>query len=649
MTFFYRTFKVLLPIVILTVFFNAAPYVNAATNTWQKGLTLRLTNESQKDVEASIVQMAETGANYLTITPGYEVDNKYASNVDPKSRTPSDEILIFAINKAHELDMQVMIKPHIDRKDGGWRAFINPTNKAEFFKNYKNMILHYAVLGEQYGVEQLSIGAETYELSTNPNNEQYWRDIISEVRKVYSGKLTYSANSYSEYFDEGNLPFGDLLDVWGMSMYVELAANNNPQISELLEQWKKVETDYIYPIYEKWKKPIIFAETGYRSIDGAGMEPDDFSSTAKVDLEEQNTLYKAMFEFWKDKDYFAGLHIWDWKPDVNAGGDEDTDYTPQNKPAQETIKQYFTQVSDNSSEETQNESTSETTTAETNAAELILNLKPTEYLIKELKTELQYYFDRNYEITQYPELLNGTKAVVTRNGDKYNNSETFVSFKTNIQLSIFLAYDARATQLPNWLSNWEKTPMTIQTTDNNFMLLVKNFEANETVNLGGNSATGMVGSQSNYFLILKEGKYENTSTTTETQTQSPETTTETPPNEIVEEEIVEEIPTEEPATESNINGTLKIDYPETGDTLSGERKLKAYIEGLATNKYYATYSKDGSTEIIMDYGSDDKYQQEKIDFGEWNDKNGTPYTIEVKAYDLENNLIDKTSIQIYIK
>ncbi|TSC90759.1 MAG: Uncharacterized protein G01um10142_250 [Parcubacteria group bacterium Gr01-1014_2] len=328
-------------IIAFLIFIIPSGDISALTSNWQKGLTLRLVNQDKSEVDQSLKWIANDHANFVTITPGWLTDSKTSSNIDRKPRTPSDELLAYTIDKAHSLGLQIMLKPHLDIKGGKWRANLAPVDRKNFFDNYSKMMLNYAKLSQTHGVEQFSVGAELYSLTMNPDNEPYWRSLISKIKTAYNGKLTYSANSFSEHYDEGGLPFWDMLDYIGLSMYYPLADNSSPTLDQLLQQWQKIEQNYIYPLQQKINKPIIAAEIGYRSVDGAIFDPGNYSFDAGVDLGEQADLYKAFFEFWKDKDYFKGVHFWDWEIDQNAGGNNDKGYTVQNKPAEDILKYYF--------------------------------------------------------------------------------------------------------------------------------------------------------------------------------------------------------------------------------------------------------------------------------------------------------------------
>ena len=648
----YKALNAFLPILVI---FSALTFISpqktyAQIQNWQKGFTLRLIDESYGEIDRSLNDLRATGANYLTISPGWETDNKWSSNVERKSRTPEDYKLIYAIRKAKSLGMDVMLKPHLDPKDGGWRAFIDPSNKQKFFENYEDMIMHYAIISEQEGVAMLSIGAELYKLSTNPNNEQYWNSLIENVRNVFSGQLTYSGNSNSEYFDEKTAPFWDKLDFWGLSLYVEVAENNYPTMQSVLNKWKEVEENYIIPNYQRLGLPVIAAEIGYRSVDGAGASPEEYSKNPPVDLNEQALLYEAFFEFWKDKPYFEGVHFWEWSPKDGAGGSNDKNYTVQNKPAEDIVKKYFNSTAEASEE------------PEVNVLDIIDNVdvpnKTYTYYVNGFNNGAKMYIDREYTISDFPDYLKNGEYIETRNGDKTNADNTFLKFDVTKKANVYVAFDSRATGLPTWLSSWEKQNEQVNTTDTTFDLYKKsNFEGN--LQLGGNASTGSSNALSMYFVIAKETE---TTTPTVTPTPAPSVTpsitptpTPTPTSTPTPTITVTPTPTPTPTStptpvpsgEASINGEITVDDPEDGQKISGEKKIKFYIEDVEPEEYKGYYNVEGLGEFEM--GDSGKNKQVKVDFDTWTWNGTGPYKVTLIAKDKNNKLIDQTSIQLYIR
>ena len=68
-----------------------------------------------------------------------------------------------AIDTIHSLGMKVLLKPMLDVSDaaGTWRAYINPSDKDQWFANYTNFLGTFADMAQTKGVELFSVGCET--------------------------------------------------------------------------------------------------------------------------------------------------------------------------------------------------------------------------------------------------------------------------------------------------------------------------------------------------------------------------------------------------------------------------------------------------------------------------------------------------------
>ena len=251
------------------------------------------------------------------------------------------------IEEAKELNLQVMMKPHIwmGRQSGGkWRSDIEMTDEASWKAwqaNYRAFILQYAKMSEEQGLPFFCIGAELHMVVKK--QPEFWRELIKEVRTVYSGKLTYGANWYQEYED---VTFWDELDYIGIQAYFPLTKKENPTVDELVKGWKP-HVKKIEAMSKRYKKPILFTEIGYKSSRDAAIEPWAWASSLgglyeKVSTETQANCYEAFFRvFWK-KEWFAGALFWEWKGyDGSHNSRQSINFTPYNKPAANVMAKWF--------------------------------------------------------------------------------------------------------------------------------------------------------------------------------------------------------------------------------------------------------------------------------------------------------------------
>jgi len=235
---------------------------------------------------------------------------------------------------------KTLLKPHFWVDNVGWAGDLSFSNKKweKWEENYTSFILKMARMAESLNIEMLCIGVELK--SSVTYRSKFWKTLIPKIRAVYGGKLIYSSN-WDNY---RNVPFWHLVDYIGIDAYFPLSTQVNPNQSILLKKWEKWEK-ILSRFSAKKDRHIIFTEIGYRSIDrGAGnqWETENLPSNVSVNLALQANAFEAFFRTCWDEDWFAGSFIWEWHPDDEvAGGKEHSNFTPQHKPAEQVIKQWF--------------------------------------------------------------------------------------------------------------------------------------------------------------------------------------------------------------------------------------------------------------------------------------------------------------------
>ena len=244
--------------------------------TWQKDRYLSPYSDR------ALERLAQTGATWVSIVTTYYQEDFDSLKIFPTENTPSDSSIIHAINKAHQLRLKIMLKPHLDllsssgtlsRSDIG---FQREADWRKWFSQYLKFILHYAKLAERYNVDMLCIGTELCFASTKT---KYWQEqIIPEIKKVYSGKLIYAAN-WDTY---KAIAFWNQLDYIGIDAYFPLTDKENPNLEQIKAGWKKW-IDQIQVWQQNINKPIILTEIGYRSCCSAAMKPWEFDSNSQLD------------------------------------------------------------------------------------------------------------------------------------------------------------------------------------------------------------------------------------------------------------------------------------------------------------------------------------------------------------------------------
>lgn len=275
-----------------------------------------------------------------------------------------------AIDAAQALGLSVMLKPQVAVRDpafdqynsASWINMVNPdlsiANPAAFFANYKAHLLEWATLAEDHHVALLSIGNEMV-AATKPQYASYWDDIISAVRQVYHGQLTYAALAplvtNSPTNEIAQIGFWSKLDVAGFDVYPSLAHSTAPTVDQLTAGWRDAtvfghQQDYVAFLGQMAAlvaKPVIFTETGLPSFDGASdrqatSDGDIGAGTHATDQQEQADWWQAFFRTWAQNPpaWLKGVIVNNNDP-ADLGAYYDQNYNINGKLAEAVVTSWF--------------------------------------------------------------------------------------------------------------------------------------------------------------------------------------------------------------------------------------------------------------------------------------------------------------------
>ena len=242
------------------------------------------------------------------------------------------------IQLAKKQGYEIMLKPHVWKRHGaftGHHSYSNEGDWEAFEISYSKYILDFAALAEKEKIALFCIGTEWEEFVKQ--RPEYWSNLIKEIKKVYTGKLTYAAN-WDEY---KRIPFWKELDYIGVDAYFPLIEDQTPSITQvqcaLLEPLNELRI-----ISNTNNRPILFTEFGFRSVDFTAKNPWESSREGGVNLQGQENASEAFFKtFWK-QDFISGGFIWKWFANhTKVGGITNNGFTPQNKPVEKVISKWY--------------------------------------------------------------------------------------------------------------------------------------------------------------------------------------------------------------------------------------------------------------------------------------------------------------------
>ena len=285
--------------------------------------------------KASIDEVAALGADTVELIVDARQEDGGSNRIYLDHRvTPSAEALGGLIRHAKSRGLRVIVMPIVlldDPKDDEWRGTLSPQDWGEWFESYREILLHFAWVGQGAGADVLVVGSE---LVSAERHEKEWRKTIVAAREVFKGKLTYSAN-WDVY---AQVPFWDALDLVGMNSYWKLGDSPDVTVDEIVAEWRTIQRDLL-PFVRKVGKPLLFTEIGWCSLPNAAEEPWDYTKKLPADPQIQRRLYEGFFRAWHGEKDLGGFSVWEWSP--GDGGPDDTGYTPEGKPAADVLRAWL--------------------------------------------------------------------------------------------------------------------------------------------------------------------------------------------------------------------------------------------------------------------------------------------------------------------
>ncbi|MFQ3174112.1 MAG: hypothetical protein ACI9WT_002100 [Flavobacterium sp.] len=336
--------KYLLLTLFLVITISGFSYYNANSNIpvlprylmEYKGMNLVAPIKELRN--STFESLKENNVNAVSLIPYAFVDIDKASVSYNHARQwwgERSEGIRASIQKSHQYKMKVMLKPHLWVNHNFYTGDLDFATDKEWQHweaDYEKYILDFAKLAEEEKIELFCFGTEL----ENPiaKRPEYWMQLIQKIKKIYSGKLTYAAN----WDDFETIPFWNELDYIGIDAYFPLSAEETPSIVLLNKSWKK-HILKMEIIQQKFNKKILFTEFGYRNSNQAAEAPWTETEIEINNLAQANG-YEALFQTFSKQKWYAGGFAWKWYAD-DYYKKKNIDYTPQEKPALETLKKWY--------------------------------------------------------------------------------------------------------------------------------------------------------------------------------------------------------------------------------------------------------------------------------------------------------------------
>ncbi|WP_338046324.1 glycoside hydrolase family 113 [Polyangium spumosum] len=286
------------------------------------------------------------GSTWISLTPFGRVWDLKPSGIDLTFEAPFEqnrEDVLRAMHQAHARGLKVFLVPHLWVETGGWRALIDPGDDAAWARwaaAYRHFLLTWARVAAEGGAEMLSVGVELRSFVTTGRAALFY-PILEEVRRVYPGLLTYSANWDDA---EDTLIFGEL-DLVGINAFYPLADKDGAGRDELHAGGRRV-AEGIERLAAAWGKPVVLTEIGYTTRKDPAVRPWEWPDGMKnvtIDEEAQALAYEAIIAPLLDSRACAGFFVWRYYADPDDVSQEsEWGFSPRGKLAELVLRDAFT-------------------------------------------------------------------------------------------------------------------------------------------------------------------------------------------------------------------------------------------------------------------------------------------------------------------
>jgi hypothetical protein len=293
----------------------------------------------------TIAETEAMGATWVALTPFGRVADLAGRGIDLAFEAPfaaNRRDVTRAIEMAHARGLRVMLVPHLWVESGDWRALIDPPTDdgwARWADAYDRFVVAWAGVAQAARADLFSVGVELRSWVTTTRAPSFAR-VIGDVRRVYHGPLTYSAN-WDDVDD--TVILGDL-DVIGINAFYPLADKTGASEADLSEGGERVRAK-VHALAEAWQRPVVFTEVGYTTREEPAVKPwiwPDAMSQVTIDERAQAAAYRALLAPLLKEPDFAGFFVWRVYADPDDASQEAPwGFSPRGKLAELVVRDAF--------------------------------------------------------------------------------------------------------------------------------------------------------------------------------------------------------------------------------------------------------------------------------------------------------------------
>jgi hypothetical protein len=284
-----------------------------------------------------IRQLKALGANDVKITVSAGSYDSARENLPNPSvnLNPSDNKIISLIQQLKAAGFQITLVPFVNNQFDPQANLLDsvhsqPADFRVWMEAHAAIMVRWAQFSQQLGVERFSVFAdEVQPLTYGTTNQGAWLDMIAQIRRVYTGKLTSVLYADGTVFAGGNNHVDltpraviDALDIIGIGWYPQPITNTpDPPLCQLIAGWRQTTKNvdsvaFMRGVHSKYEKPV-FISIAFHSFEGDNIRSNDIYD-ARIALtanqREQANEYESLFTVLSqiNESWFLGVSPDSW-------------------------------------------------------------------------------------------------------------------------------------------------------------------------------------------------------------------------------------------------------------------------------------------------------------------------------------------------
>lgn len=274
---------------------------------------------SKKNNYNILSKARNSGANYMLIRAVYNSDSEGNLKGDDGQ---ASKYLSKAIEEARGYDMKIFLTPFIEsveffHPEFHWTEYENKDFWILNKEKWKEKVLYWAEFAEKNNIELFAPGFEMSLIFNKEDSAEFYKEILPEIRKIYTGKIIFVEIPYGEKFDYLNKEnVFENFDCIGITTFPWKNYNNTHDLRgyDDLKDFMEIQAEITNNLSEKYKTDCkIVATYGIDDWYGGYPLPEVYAQGYSLGLNilRENNFTGVFLHLWASEDNHLGKGVED--------------------------------------------------------------------------------------------------------------------------------------------------------------------------------------------------------------------------------------------------------------------------------------------------------------------------------------------------